>query len=1425
MRLTEEEEDLIHLTVLVPSSLSFQPSNRLQPNSKSSALPGTKYALLQRDRSGSLNALVELEPERESKGLLEPEESGIAFHPGATSVSSLELQKRYRMAFSTRVSTAEATHERVVTVASSSGRRKSVSRSVLSLAPPVASTSTLGQPRTFSTLTHPAAAAASSSSTPVERATSQFFNVAPPLAESARRRRYSTSAIVDKSSDENSSPPRADQSFLDGRGNVSKSNPPVRGAPARKASQAPSWGTGTGQFPSSQAVGRYESLMAAKKSGDHATVVACIRAYLAYPTEYNVMTHHLAMESFLATRLPDSSITKILDLYNQMFDHQNLSPNNRTYEIVINAFCRRDREVVNSIRFLRNRTTKVDITIRARGPYHRESLDASSLEHDQRNAEKMALLEAEDYYTPAVKIYTALGMAADALKVNAINALLAATAERNRIDLALTLFSRLENSMYDKPIPHTYEILLDMFSKDKDLEGVKSVFESFLVARENGSLRKASTVVGRETHVRTANKHRHDSAMAWSVATEGSSGHRAMFYRGDENVWRAAIRAHFECEDPEGAVGLIERMVSAIERGEHKEGFPSEISALSLSSMVSGFTHLKDDEAALRWFGKTFEMTRQNDEGEMVPIETPLPFFRTAFYSAVEEERTRVLNTVLDKWIVSCGKGHKPSISEYTTALDLNIIQSYDATTEALQRQAAERVYAIRRVYLQQSTEGLVQDAPTGMGLGSGVNTRILNCLAWSGFFDQAAEVYVHGVKDLERSGVFSAAIEGQETEVFRSPADWARTLTGDQLSAALGQVAVSQGQGEGGRRVMAYRGNTRPSIKTVLKVMAAAKPLYSLLPFDGPHVLQQRTVVEVYLLAKAHVGGDVAKLGLVGPEWLIVIEAFADVAFDNRTGPLTFDFPGFNSIIDDFASSGVALPTKSFVGFHSLLKTLRRGDVAEHIIRATFGVLDADFALSAKGEESIDRILGRAELPTFKSAPGTKAPKLAKQLPGIKALNPASALAATTRPDASLPQPPPALPTYLAALPALPYQVRGAVDRRFSLEVETNITADSLGMYRLVVERAPAGQFAHPEILGRLVQQLGRDGQGDPAKEIYRMAFELLRSFADDLRSKSISWITLEDNMIIGLCMLGELSNVAVHRDLLLSAGSAPSADGYAAMILNMKETTDDAAVALELFEESQRLNVLPNVYLFNTLISKLSRARRASDALEYFEYMKTIGLRPSSITYGAIINACCKTGDDQSADFLFNEMVRSPGFRPRVPPYNTMIQFFTQTKPNRERAVFYYDAMIKAGVQPTAHTYKLLLDVYGSIQPQDLPQMEIIFSQIESDKSVTLSSTHWASIINAYGIGASDLPQAIAVFEGIEEKESSRRSGFKCDAVVYESLLNVCLAHHRPDLCEKFLVEMESKGVRKTAYVVNTLIKVRSLPSSLFLPSLDDQ
>ena len=235
------------------------------------------------------------------------------------------------------------------------------------------------------------------------------------------------------------------------------------------------------------------------------------------------------------------------------------------------------------------------------------------------------------------------------------------------------------------------------------------------------------------------------------------------------------------------------------------------------------------------------------------------------------------------------------------------------------------------------------------------------------------------------------------------------------------------------------------------------------------------------------------------------------------------------------------------------------------------------------------------------------------------------------------------------------------------------------------------AGMYPFPATIGRLIGALGRLGEVDKVHKLCDVAQTVLASLEHDKKSQSRAWFHIEDQMTIAFAHAGDLEPAHIPRARMLEQGRAPSADAYGALIEHVKDTTDDASNALALFRESQMHNVSPNIYLFNNMISKLAKARKADFALELFQQMKDSQIQPSSITYGAVIAACARVGDSYSAELLFTEMTSQRNFKPRIPPFNTMMQLYTHTKPNRDRVLYYYNALLKARIRPTAHTYKV--------------------------------------------------------------------------------------------------------------------------------------
>ncbi|KAG6836915.1 hypothetical protein H0H93_001281 [Arthromyces matolae] len=360
---------------------------------------------------------------------------------------------------------------------------------------------------------------------------------------------------------------------------------------------------------------------------------------------------------------------------------------------------------------------------------------------------------------------------------------------------------------------------------------------------------------------------------------------------------------------------------------------------------------------------------------------------------------------------------------------------------------------------------------------------------------------------------------------------------------------------------------------------------------------------------------------------------------------------------------------------------------------------------------------------------------------------------------------------------------------------------ASAYTKFRLGVEN---GRAPSPVMIARLIEAFGRNKGIEEMHYLYSVAQRVLQGLEHNKEHQAEGWFKVENAMVIGLAHYGDIENAHVYRRRIIEQGGAPSADAYGALIFNVKDTTDDATNALELFNESQSLQILPNLYLYNNIISKLAKARKADLAIELFQQMKAQGVFPSSVTFGALVGACARVGDIHSAEFLFSEMTMSRNFKPRIPPYNTMMQMYTTTKPDRARVLHFYEEMRKVKIAPSAHTYKLLLDAYGSIEPIDLNGMETVWQSLNNRNPGLLQSTHYVSLLNAYGCVSKDFNKAVEVIDNMKIPR---------DALIYEALFNVLVTHRRGDLFPEYINKMHLEGVHMTAYVANSLIRGYSL------------
>ncbi|CAI7611365.1 unnamed protein product [Penicillium glandicola] len=299
--------------------------------------------------------------------------------------------------------------------------------------------------------------------------------------------------------------------------------------------------------------------------------------------------------------------------------------------------------------------------------------------------------------------------------------------------------------------------------------------------------------------------------------------------------------------------------------------------------------------------------------------------------------------------------------------------------------------------------------------------------------------------------------------------------------------------------------------------------------------------------------------------------------------------------------------------------------------------------------------------------------------------------------------------------------------------------------------------------------------------------------------------WVSILDAMVAACLTLGDRKLAAQYHQELLTLGSAPSANTFGLYITTLKESTktfDEATEALKVFHRAVAEGVEPTSFLYNALIGKLGKARRIDDCLAYFAEMRANNVRPTSVTYGTIVNALCRVSDERFAEEMFEEMEFMPNYKPRPAPYNSMIQYFLNTKRDISKVLAYYERMQARNIQPTLHTYKLLIDAHASLEPVNMAAAEAVLESMKAAGHQP-DAVHYASLVHAKGCVLHNLAGARKVFDAVV---SDRR--VRLQPCLYQALFESMVANQRVADTEEVVQNMFARNVEMTAYIANTLI-----------------
>jgi pentatricopeptide repeat protein len=345
-----------------------------------------------------------------------------------------------------------------------------------------------------------------------------------------------------------------------------------------------------------------------------------------------------------------------------------------------------------------------------------------------------------------------------------------------------------------------------------------------------------------------------------------------------------------------------------------------------------------------------------------------------------------------------------------------------------------------------------------------------------------------------------------------------------------------------------------------------------------------------------------------------------------------------------------------------------------------------------------------------------------------------------------------------------------------------------------------------HPRYItyAKLISAAAREEKANLVHDILGMARQDI-PLLPQYRIVRYGWSSILDSMVGACLTLGNRTLAMQYHQELLDMGAAPTANTYGLYITTMKEsakTFDEASEALKIFHQAKTEGVEPSSFLYNALIGKLGKARRIDDCLYFFSEMRGLGIRPTSVTYGTVVNALCRVSDEKFAEELFEEMETMPNYKPRPAPYNSLMQFFLTTKRDKSKVLAYYERMKSRNIQPTMHTYKLLIDAHATLEPTDMAAAEAVLNTIRSSGQQP-EAVHYSSLIHAKGCVLHDMDGARKVFDTVLSETNIRPQ-----ACLYQALFEAMVANHRVMDTEALLKDMSARRVEMTPYIANTLI-----------------
>ncbi|KAJ3674649.1 hypothetical protein LUZ60_005265 [Juncus effusus] len=147
-----------------------------------------------------------------------------------------------------------------------------------------------------------------------------------------------------------------------------------------------------------------------------------------------------------------------------------------------------------------------------------------------------------------------------------------------------------------------------------------------------------------------------------------------------------------------------------------------------------------------------------------------------------------------------------------------------------------------------------------------------------------------------------------------------------------------------------------------------------------------------------------------------------------------------------------------------------------------------------------------------------------------------------------------------------------------------------------------------------------------------------------------------------------------------------------YSVMV-NCLGKAGQLAAAYRLFNEMVENGCTPNIVTYNTMIALQAKARNYDSVVKLYKDMQNAGFKPDKITYSIVIEVLGQNGRLEETEQVFTQMEKD--WIPDEPVFGLLVDLWGKSG-NVDKAKFWYNSMLKAGLRPNVPTCNSLLSAF---------------------------------------------------------------------------------------------------------------------------------